>query len=243
MEAFEAAIRLGADLVEVDVRRSRDGHLVLLHDPRVERTTDGVGAVAELSLAELRDLDAGSWFSSEFAGARVPTAEAAMELVLDHGLAIVFDIKGPSGEDAQLEDELQPEVAADVARLIAARGAERSAVIASFSHPALAAARRAVPSVELAPWMPEDRPARPVEDVAATRALGARIMVHTHSLLTPELMAAVREAHIALWAWTTTDRASLDACVRHRPDAVDGGDVVAIADAIGRAFGARPGRA
>ncbi|MBI5443026.1 MAG: glycerophosphodiester phosphodiesterase [Deltaproteobacteria bacterium] len=65
------ALERGVDLVEVDVRRSRDGHLVLLHDAGVDRTTDGSGLVAEMSLRELRRLDAGG-------GERIPTLEEAL---------------------------------------------------------------------------------------------------------------------------------------------------------------------
>src|SRR5437867_13434882 len=57
--SIQRAIELGCDLVEVDVRRTQDGHLVLLHDERVDRTTNGKGAVAETTLERLRKLDAG----------------------------------------------------------------------------------------------------------------------------------------------------------------------------------------
>jgi glycerophosphoryl diester phosphodiesterase len=235
MAAFEAAFRLGADIVEVDVRRSRDGHLVLLHDPTLDRTTDATGPVSDRTLRDLEAVDAGSWFGPAFAGLRIPTAPAALELAQDVGRTIVLDIKGPSGTDAQLEDDEQLHVAVDVARLIESRHAQAAAVIASFNHRALEFARRAVPSIEVAPWMPEDRPADPVENIAATTRLGARVMIHTHTLLTHELMRAAHHSGIAVWAWTTTDVPSLDACMRFRPDALDGGDVVAMQAAIARA--------
>src|SRR5206468_3954889 len=65
-----ADLRLG---FEFDVRRSRDGHLVVMHDADVKRTTDGKGKVADFTLAELRKLDAGRRFAPEFAGQRVPS--------------------------------------------------------------------------------------------------------------------------------------------------------------------------
>lgn len=239
LEAFDRALALGADIVEVDVRRSRDGRLVLMHDPAVERTTNGSGAVADHTFEELKLLDAGSWFSPAFAGVRVPSAEEALRLVVQRGRVIVFDIKGPSGTDASVEDDAQLGVAEDVARLIRSHDALESAVISSFSHRALAAARQVMPAVELAPWMPEDRPADPHAHLEAVRVLGASIMIHTHSLLTNELMALVHGADIALWAWTTTDRPSLDACVAHGPDAIDGDDVVAMLGAVARRFPVR----
>ena len=73
MAAYEMAIRLGADMIEADVRRTRDGVLVMLHDATLDRTTDAAGAVAEQMLAEITSVDAGSWFGPEFRGARIPT--------------------------------------------------------------------------------------------------------------------------------------------------------------------------
>src|SRR5581483_5417129 len=73
---FEAALALGADYLEMDVQRSADGVLVVMHDPTVDRTTDGQGAVAELTLEALQRLDAGAWFGPRFAGERVPTFDA-----------------------------------------------------------------------------------------------------------------------------------------------------------------------
>src|SRR3954452_18398025 len=70
--AFDLAVEMGADGIETDVRATRDGVLVLLHDETVDRTTDGTGVVAELNRAQVDALDAGSWFGVAYAGERVP---------------------------------------------------------------------------------------------------------------------------------------------------------------------------
>src|SRR5215213_6287556 len=72
LPAYQAAIALGCEYVEIDVRATRDGALVLVHDRTVDRTTDGTGAVAELDFAAIRALDAGVKFGDEFQGTRVP---------------------------------------------------------------------------------------------------------------------------------------------------------------------------
>ena len=91
-QAFEAAIALGADYIEVDMRLTSDGVPVVLHDVSVNRTTDGKGKVNDLTFAEVQQLDAGSWFSPEFAGARIPTVQEILELA--NGRTCVFaDIK------------------------------------------------------------------------------------------------------------------------------------------------------
>ena len=88
MPAFEAAIDAGADFFELDVRTTADGHLVLMHDATVDRTTTGSGAVRALTFDQIRSLDAGVKFSPQFAGTKAPSFEEA--LVLAHGKIGVY---------------------------------------------------------------------------------------------------------------------------------------------------------
>lgn len=80
LAAFQHAIRLGCDYVEIDVRTTRDGKLVLMHDRTVDRTTNGTGAVNEMTLSAIRKLDAGAKFSPLYRGERVPTLDEVFEL-------------------------------------------------------------------------------------------------------------------------------------------------------------------
>ena len=82
--AFRKAIEIGVDQIETDVRITRDGELVCIHDATVDRTTNGTGKVCDKNLAELKTLDAGSWKGAEFAGEKIPTFIEFMELVKDH---------------------------------------------------------------------------------------------------------------------------------------------------------------
>ena len=84
--AFRAALVRGM-AIEIDVRGTSDEELVVMHDDTVDRTTDSSGAVANMSLAELKQLDAGSWWGNEFAGELVPTLDETMDVVRDHGTA------------------------------------------------------------------------------------------------------------------------------------------------------------
>jgi len=78
--AIEKAIEFGIEWVEVDVRLTRDGHHVIVHDSRLDRVTNGSGLVSELTLAEIKALDAGSWFSPEFASERILSLPECLEL-------------------------------------------------------------------------------------------------------------------------------------------------------------------
>ena len=92
LAAFELAAQQGAHGIELDVHLTRDGQLVVIHDFTVESTTDGAGAVADMTLAQLQKLDAGGWFSSEFAGERIPTLDEVFSAVGDK-LLINVEIK------------------------------------------------------------------------------------------------------------------------------------------------------
>lgn len=79
--AFRAAVKAGAQMIEFDVWLTSDNKMVVLHDATVDRTTDGKGKVADLKLAEIRKLDAGSWKSSEFTGIRIPTLKEVLDMM------------------------------------------------------------------------------------------------------------------------------------------------------------------
>src|SRR3984957_14426501 len=84
LAAFRKAIAQGVAFIETDLQLTKDARLVAIHDETVNRTTTGHGAVHDLSLYDLRKLDAGSWFGSEFAGERIPTLEEILEFSQKH---------------------------------------------------------------------------------------------------------------------------------------------------------------
>lgn len=97
---FRACLELRIGF-EFDVARSRDGHLVCIHDNTVDRTTNGRGNVADMTLAELRRLDAGTWFAPEFAGERIPTVQEVLSLLREyrqHPVLIAVDLKAADVE-------------------------------------------------------------------------------------------------------------------------------------------------
>jgi glycerophosphoryl diester phosphodiesterase len=79
MEAIRQAVELGADMIELDVRISRDGIPVIIHNSTVDETTDGKGQVSSMTLAQLKKLDAGSWKDKRYAGQRIPTLMEVLE--------------------------------------------------------------------------------------------------------------------------------------------------------------------
>jgi glycerophosphoryl diester phosphodiesterase len=108
--AFESSVELGAQILETDVWSTQDGEIVMLHDETVDRTTDGTGSVNEKTLAEVKELDAGWWFTFDDGdtypfrgqGIRIPTLEEAFEAFPNHPFIIEIKQESPPIEQAVL---------------------------------------------------------------------------------------------------------------------------------------------
>ena len=99
LAAFRQSILLGFSTIEVDLRGTTDGHIVVMHDDTVDRTTGGTGEVGQMTLAEIKPLDAGSHAGSRFADQRVPTYEEVLGELRESGTKLVLDIKPSDGLD------------------------------------------------------------------------------------------------------------------------------------------------
>lgn len=142
LAAFESAIRAGADAVELDVRLSADGHLVLMHDETVDRTTDGQGHVSELTLEQLRRLDAGGRFDPAFTGERIPTLDDALAVIKGRAMAFV---------EIKTADRITPRL---VAEALARHGMVDSTLLISFEEAPLEAMRAIAPQLPLGALVP-----------------------------------------------------------------------------------------
>jgi glycerophosphoryl diester phosphodiesterase len=99
---FRACLELHLGF-EFDVARAKDGELVCIHDDTVQRTTNGTGKVSELTVAELRNLDAGGWFDAKFSGEKIPTVDEVLKLIAEyprHDVLIAVDLKAAGVEQA-----------------------------------------------------------------------------------------------------------------------------------------------
>lgn len=196
LAAFREAARLGADAIECDVRLCGDGKPVVIHDDTVDRTTDGRGAVARLTLADLRRLDAGSWFASRFRGERIPTLEETFEFARGR-CGLNLEIKGAGahadGDGATIRA---------LARSLAATGFRGPLVVSSFSRQALILARAAMPRVRLGLLV-----SRSLRGLRAAHRLTGLAAVHPHVRLASR--RRVRLAHalgLLVLFWTVNER-------------------------------------
>lgn len=139
MAAFRYAVELGATGIETDVQMTADGELVLIHDESLLRTTGVNKLVKDVTLAELKTYDAGSWYSSEFSDEKIPTLDELMELVKTHQLMLNIEIK--SGI------VLYPDIERKVLNKIEAHGLKQQCIISNFNHYSLAECKEIDPEV------------------------------------------------------------------------------------------------
>ena len=158
--AFELAAGQGAAGIELDVHRSADGHAVICHDFTVDSTTDGSGTVTAMTLAELKALDAGGWFSEEFRGVQIPTLDEVFEAVGDR-LLVNVEIKSESQDTDGVE-----QVVADV---IARHDMQQRVIVSSFNPLALKRFRGILPDVPIGFLYSSDMP---IDTQAIMRDLG-----------------------------------------------------------------------
>ena len=192
LPAFEAAIRLGADGIELDVQYSSDGALVIFHNTTLEKTSDGTGRVTAHTLADLRALDAGSWFAPPFAGTRIPTLDETLDL-LKGKLLINIELK--------VLETLQSGLGADTVKAVRARGMADQVVISSFNPFVLRQAKQAGPEIECALLLAHDLPGWMHWGV--TRRYCRADGLHPDSDMVDETyMARARKASLPVRVWT-----------------------------------------
>lgn len=185
LPALVAAAERGATVCEIDVVLSRDNEIVLLHDEILDRTTDGQGRVADYSLAELRRLDAGSWFGPKFTGVRIPTLREALATARLCGMGLLVEIK----------ERRRPDLLIDrLADLFAIDGGLDEVLVISFDHPALMRAQQRIEGLrtELITH------ARHIDPAALATRAGAVSVALEWDMFHPDDARALHDACIAV---------------------------------------------
>jgi len=206
LAAVRRAVELGADMVEVDVQRTKDGVLVLLHDPTLTRTTDatrvfrrrGPWRVADFTYDELRQLDAGFWHSRRHVGERIPTLAQTLGLVSGTGVGLQVELKTPHRYPGIVDDLIA--VLEDAGPIVAA-GGPQGVVVQSFHHASMEELKARMPCMRVGL----------LGTPAAThlRLLGtwADQVNPYHRTVDREYVAAVHDAGMTCHVWTV-DRVS-----------------------------------
>jgi glycerophosphoryl diester phosphodiesterase len=228
LEAYRKAIDLGVEMIECDVNITRDGKLVMMHDPTLDRTTTGSGHVSAATWEEIQRIDAGGKFKPEFAGMRVPSTEETLLLYKEAGILSCFEVKGANADESD-------RIALGLVDLFGKHNVLDTAFMSSYHHEALQLAKSKCPELLLAPErLPDDAPAEPPEAVRQAKSFPAPVLQHQYTVLTAEVVRVLHENEIAVWSWSTTDEASMLFSLELGADALMGDDVQLMLEILNR---------
>lgn len=187
LAAIERAVEDGADFAEIDVQETADGEIVVIHDTDLRRIAGLEGKIWEVTYEEIRHLDAGSWFSPDFAGERIPTLDEAIALA-DGRIGLNIEIKLTGHERGLVQG---------VARLIEESGFETQCIVTSMNRPVLAEVRRLNPRLKIGYIVYEM-----MGDIARVDADAVMLKA---SKITPLGVLALHDAGMEVHAWTVND--------------------------------------
>jgi len=200
LRSFSKALEIGVDAIEFDVRKTRDNHIIVIHDADVKRTTNGKGLVADLTLKEIKEL-------STEKGEKIPTLEEALEL-LDNKVKILIELKEQGLEEKVLST-------------VHSKKVEKNVIIASFLEPALAKTRELDKQIETGLIY-----AKHPNPIKAALALKANYLISLYRLTHT---ANVQKAHenglkVIVWTINTAEEAAefvkkgVDGIATDKPD-------------------------
>ncbi|WP_339212412.1 glycerophosphodiester phosphodiesterase family protein [Ornithinibacillus sp. FSL M8-0202] len=195
MAGYHLAYELGADLIETDVQRTKDGHIVVMHDYTVDRTTNGTGAVADLTLEEIRALDAGIKFGEEFAGEKVPTFREFLEGFKGQDVVLLVELKAIGIEEQVLEEIMEV-------------GVEDQVVLQSFNMESVKKYREISPEISVGylysasvPGSSEQRIKDAEQMLNYATTIGARLN-SSYGSLSEESITYMRQRGLLNMHWT-----------------------------------------
>jgi glycerophosphoryl diester phosphodiesterase len=219
LPALAAGVLAGATLIEFDVRTTADGVPVVIHDRTVDRTTDGSGTVAELTLDEIAGLDAGSWFSPAYRGVRIPQHRDVLDLLRPHAVlaadAARAGVTPAEAPRVELLLEIKPPATLEQVKVIlgqvADAGLRDRTVVQSFDPDVVRLAGEAAPDVRLALL----RHGFDDEQVLVAAELGiSYVNPDLRAVLAdPATVAALAAAGVGVMPWTPNDEALWPALV------------------------------
>ena len=218
LPAFDTALAMGVDGIELDVHCSKDGHLVVIHDFDVAKTTNGTGLVGSYTAAELAELDAGSHFDARFAGVGVPTLAQVLDLTQDRCI-VNIEIKS---RELSGGNQVQPLV-----EMIQARNLHEQVIVSSFNPITLLKVRLADKTIPLGLLYTNQMPL--FLRRAWARTIVRPVAMHPHhTMIDAAYMAWAREKGYRVNTWTVNDAdevrrlsaLSVDAILTDAPDRI-----------------------
>ena len=199
--AFRKAVEAGADGIELDVHKTADGVIVVHHDERVDRTTDGTGRICDLTFEELRRFNAAARWDGKFGFQPIPTFEEYCAWAAEQTLFTNIEIK--------TDNTFYPNIEQEVWDMICKYGLQDRVMFSSFNHVTLLKLREIAPSVDVGALVLEEGMVR-VRPGDYCRESGFQAWHPSAASLTDENVANCKAAGIAVNVWTVNDMLTLE---------------------------------
>lgn len=206
LAAFSKALEIGADAVELDLHRSRDGHLVVIHNGIVDRTTGSGGIVADMSLKELKSLDAGAQFRPDFSGQQIPTFQEVIELV-----------KGKAKICAELKVK---GIEKDVVQTIEQNNLKDEVIVISFLHQSLKEVKQLDAQISTGMLVGIGKVTRAPLLVRKAREISADVVMLPWSFTTAELVEGVHKEDLFITVWTVDEALEMNRLIKIGVDGI-----------------------
>lgn len=195
IEGIHTAADMGVEWVELDVKLTKDDVPIIFHDDMLDRTTNGMGAIKDFTLEELKELDAGSWFADGFATTTIPTLEEVVDVLIDREIGLNLEIKPCPGREKETA-----EVALDV--LSQYWDEHDKLLISSFSHVSLEVAYEMAEDWHRGFLLPEEWPENWAEMAEYLKASTINLNGNT---VTREQVEAAMELELPILAYTVNE--------------------------------------
>lgn len=200
--SFMKAVEMNSDGIELDVHMTKDKALVVCHDEKVDRTTNGKGFIKDLTLMEIKELDAGSWFGEEFKGQRIPELKEVLELIKDKEILLNIELKNAPIVYEGIEEK--------VVKMVMDYKMEERVIISSFNHYSLMEVKRINPKIKtgalymagiVEPW------------IYAKRINADALHPLFYNVFVPDFVKSCTENNIMLNPFTVDDEHHISALV------------------------------
>ena len=201
LASYRLALQMKVDYLELDLQMSADGELIAIHDTLVDRTTNSKGAVGEKTLAELKALDAGSWFNrvfpdkarSEYAGEKIPTLEEIIELTKPTTAGLYIELKSPELYPADFEARLLS--------ILRRHKFEKRVLVQSFNARSIEKMKSLDAGIRTALLVSNQS----IDPIEATLKVQANELAISYELLTPDIVKRARDKGLAITVWTVDE--------------------------------------
>ena len=215
--AIEKALDIGAGMIEIDVRQTKDSVVVVLHDGSIDRTTDGTGDIDDLLFDDLKDVDAGDWFTGAYKGQRIPTLEQVLDVV-DGKARLLIEVKEGHKKYKGIEER--------IVQAIHDKGAQSWCIVQSFERDVVTRVKAIDPTLTVLQLLVMKVPGLPIliEDSVKIGKLEGYEDIDgiaiNHRFINTRRLKKLKEEGLLVYVWTVNSREDMEVMIELGVDGI-----------------------